>query len=298
MLSGRQISQIEQNILTTGRPLEKAKLACLMGGEKAAVQAALLQYQNPDGGFGGGCEIDTLSPASAAIGASEALKVAQDYELDLHAEWMGKLLKWLENTVSDIPAYWDLFPANVENYPHMRYVNYRRDRVFTPHVCAIFVPVLVLYGTPSQRRIGEEILDRCLWFITTEQPTWQFEIKFLQRMYLWLTGAGYPFEEQTVRDYLIRKVDETVCRDEEKWRNFVALPLDLIRSPKAPWCKGFEREIEQNFRYWIDTLQPDGTWPYKKDWDTSTPELAQISRNWSGFFAVDKLLIFKRFGML
>lgn len=291
--------KIEENILKRARPLEIAKWKHLfLNGEKSEIETELLKYQNEDGGFGGGLEIDTVTPESSALCASEAIKLAQDYDLDMGAEWVKKLLSWLENTASDSPSFWDLVPPSLENYPHMPYLKYRPDTVFTPHVCAIFVPALVLYGTVSQACLGEEILRRCEEFIKTNQPSWHFEIMFLQRMYLSLKAANYPFHETLFLEYITKKVDETICDDETKWLKFVAKPLDLVQSPKHPWYCGHEIAVEKNIDYLIDTLREDGTWRYQDSWDTSTEPLRKIASNWAGYHAVKKIYLLKTFNAI
>ena len=298
-LNQEMFKKIGNNILTTARPLEIAKFKYLfLGGEKQEIETELLKYQNEDGGFGNGLEIDTVTPESSALCASEAIKLAEDYHLDMKAEWVKKLLFWLETSASNSPSFWDLVPKSLENYPHMPYLKYRPDIVFTPHVCAIFVPALVLYGTPSQVSLGEEILERCENFIKTNQPSWHLEIMFLQRMYLSLKVAKYSFDEQLFLAYIKEKVAEMMGTDESKWLKFVALPLDLVQSPKMPWFYGYEMAVEKNIDYLIDTLREDGTWKYKDSWDTSTAPLCRIASNWSGYHAVKKLYLLRNFGAI
>jgi hypothetical protein len=298
-LSPQMFGKIEENILKTARPLEIAKWKLLfLNGEKSEMETELLKYQNEDGGFGSGLEIDTVTPESSALCASEAIKLAQDYDLDMSAEWVKKLLSWLENSALDSPSFWDLVPPSLENYPHMPYLKYRPDTVFTPHVCAIFVPALVLYGTVSQACLGEEILRRCEEFIKTNQQSWHFEIMFLQRMYLSLEAENYPFNETLFLDYITKKVNENICDDESKWLKFVAKPLDLIQSPQHPWYSGHECAVEKNIEYLLDTLREDGTWRYQDSWDTSTEPLRKISSNWAGYHAVKRMYLLKTFGAI
>lgn len=291
--------KIEQNLYRTARPLEIAKWNLMFhNGSKDEIVKELLLYQNADGGFGSGLEIDTVTPESSALCASEAIKLAQDYDLDMNSEWMLKLLEWFEYSATDSPSFWDLVPPSLANYPHMKYLNYRPDIQFTPHVCAIFAPALILYGTPAQRRLGEKILLKCEDFIRTNQPSWHFEIMFLQRMYLDLEKAGYEFDKQLFFHYIEEKVKEDICEDETKWLKFVALPLDLIQSPESPWYDGHEDSVEKNIDYYIDTLRADGTWPYKDSWETSSEPLRKISSNWAGYFAVKKVFLMQKFNAI
>lgn len=296
-LNYEMFQKIEANVFATARPLEIAKWKHLFcSGSKADIENALICYQNEDGGFGSGLEIDTVTPESSALCASEAIKLAQDYQLDMQAAWGKKLLGWLERSAQETPSFWDLVPPSLEDYPHMPYLKYRPDKQFTPHVCAIFAPALILYGTSSQQTLGEEILKRCEWFIKTDQPSWHFEIMFLGRMYLELKAANYAFDEKLFLEYIIKKVNDDICEDENKWLKFVAMPLDLIQSPAHPWYAGYEISVEKNIDYWIETLREDGTWQYKESWDTSTPPLCKIASNWAGYEAVKKVFLMKKFG--
>lgn len=298
-LNHEMFQKIEDNVFATARPLEIAKWKHLFcGGSKAEIESALIRYQNEDGGFGSGLEIDTVTHESSALCASEAIKLAQDYQLNMNHAWVRKLLSWLEKTAQGTPSFWDLVPPSLEDYPHMPYLKYRPDKQFTPHVCAIFAPALILHGTSSQRALGEEILKRCEWFIKTEQPSWHFEIMFLRRTYLELKASDYVFDEELYLHYIMRKVNADICEDENKWLKFVAMPLDLIQSPAHPWYAGHEIGVEKNINYWIETLRDDGTWPYKESWDTSTPPLCKIASNWAGYDAVKRVFLMQRFSVL
>lgn len=298
-LNHEMFDKIESNLLATARQLEIAEWKYLFySGSKSEIEKELLRYQNEDGGFGSGLEIDTVTPESSALCASEAVKIAQDYQLDMNADWVKNLLGWLEKSAADSPSFWELAPPSLAKYPHMPYLNYRPDTKFTPHVCAIFAPVLILYGTDSQRALGEEIVKRCECFIKTKQPSWHFEIMFLQRMYLLLEQANYQFDKKLFLEYITKKVNESICEDEGKWLKFVALPLDLIQSPEHLWYKGHEKAVIKNVNYWMDTLKSDGTWPYAESWETSSEPLKKIASNWSGHFSVKRCLLLKRFGAI
>lgn len=87
---------------TQPRPLELAWTRCLAGSaDSSAVTAAMAIYQNPDGGFGNGLEVDIKAPDSQPFAARLAMAVALDCQIPVTDPVIAKLAGWLESEQQD-----------------------------------------------------------------------------------------------------------------------------------------------------------------------------------------------------
>ena len=118
-LSKEQFGRMDRWMRKNARAYDLAKWDFLFGnGSKEAIVTEMLKYQNEDGGLGNGFEADVLLPLSAAIPTAEAIFQLYDYDLDGNAPWFQRILKYFEQSVQDIPKYWEDCPKEAMEYPH------------------------------------------------------------------------------------------------------------------------------------------------------------------------------------
>ena len=76
MLSSDQFERAADYLRHEARPLERALFAhAFEGGGRTAVLAALVPYQNDDGGFGRALEPDMRAPASSVVATTMAFDI-------------------------------------------------------------------------------------------------------------------------------------------------------------------------------------------------------------------------------
>lgn len=117
LLTQDQFEKSKKFIFRFGRLLDRKRfLYHFENGSKDEVQQVLSCYQNSDGGFGHGLEMDVICPVSTAIGAEVAMAYLEEIGMT-----KGKIIDLLENWVissqqSDGTMY---HPADeVKAYPH------------------------------------------------------------------------------------------------------------------------------------------------------------------------------------
>lgn len=297
MLIKQQLQQIENWLTKNARPVEVAKWNLMFGkGTVEDLVSEMIKYQNPDGGFGNGFESDILTPESAAIPSAEAIFTAQDYGLDLTADWAKKLMGWFVNTAADTPSFWEAVPPSLEDYPHPPWWSYHPDTEFTSNPCAVAASVLLLFGTDSQRTLGEEVAKRCVDFILRDENYWDHDTYCLQRLFLVLTEKQSPLITQKVIEAMEQRILKSVCTDSRKWTEYVAQPLDLVNSPDSCWYGLLADDIPGNLDYWERTLTTDGYWPPNFNWGVDTEVSRAAIKNWLGYFAVKRVKILNSFG--
>jgi hypothetical protein len=84
------------------RPVERAWIGHLFGGQpREEVIATLAAYQNPDGGFGKGFEVDINAPGSQAFAARMAMLVLISIGASAEEPMVQRLAGWLEDAQSE-----------------------------------------------------------------------------------------------------------------------------------------------------------------------------------------------------
>jgi hypothetical protein len=117
MLTAEQFGKARQFIYRQGDLLTRKRFAChFEGGSKQAVLDVLACYQNDDGGFGNGLELDVTCPASSGI----CMEMALGYLLELgisDGPILDRAIRWvLTNRTAngDLPHPTE----SVKAYPH------------------------------------------------------------------------------------------------------------------------------------------------------------------------------------
>lgn len=169
MLSNLQIRKIDSWMNSNARQYDLAKWNFIVNnGTKESIVKEMLKYQNDDGGFGQGFECDVIAPVSAAIPTAEAIFQAYDYELDCTAEWFTKILSYFENSIMNIPKYWEDAPKEALDYPHAPWWNYEPCTKFSPNPCAVVASAFILYGTNKQKELGYKIAEDCFKLLLSD----------------------------------------------------------------------------------------------------------------------------------
>ena len=296
-LSCEQQKAIENWLYNNARPLEAAKWDMMFGRtSKDNLVKEMQKYQNTDGGFGNALEADILTPESSATASGEAIFTAQDFALNLTADWAKKLYGYFENTRQDTPSFWECVPKSLEDYPHPPWWGYGEDTKFTPNPCAVIASALILCGTESQKSIGHEIAAKCFDFILNDDRFSDHDTYCLQRLFLSLKQLKSDLITAKSISAMENRISSVVCYDESKWLEYFSQLLDLVDSPSSPWYHVIQDGIEKNAEYWIDNLNAEGVWQPNFSWGVDTEESRTAIRSWTGYIAVRRVKILKAFG--
>jgi hypothetical protein len=95
MVTTQQFEKAKQFIYRYGRLLDRRRFSFhFEGGSQEAALQALMCYQNADGGFGHGLELDVLCPASSPVCAEAALLYLNDLGIT-EGEAIDRLETWI-----------------------------------------------------------------------------------------------------------------------------------------------------------------------------------------------------------
>lgn len=117
MIKKEQFDKAKQFIYRHGRLFDRKRFAYhFEGGSRDDALAALMCYQNADGGFGNGLELDVLCPASVPMCGEAAMCYMEDLEAT-EGEMIDRLEKWILDSQQDDGTI--AHPADqIGLYPH------------------------------------------------------------------------------------------------------------------------------------------------------------------------------------
>jgi len=281
------------------RPIDRAKWNYLFhNGTAEEIVKQILPYQNPDGGLGHGFEADLYSPLSAAIPTAEAIFLAYDYALDCTAPWFGAILAYFEQTVLDIPKYWEDCPKAAMDYPHAPWWNYAPCTVFTPNPCAVVASAFLRCGTAVQRTLGEQIAKDTLSFLTGTEFCGDHDTLNCIALVEQLIALGSPLVTDEVITSTVRRIRENTCFDPKKWHQYFFCPLDFVDSPDSLWYSAVADGIADNLRFWLDSINSDGVWTPNFSWGIESAESRASTQAWTGHLTVKRARILSHFGLI
>lgn len=298
-LSAQQLAQMDLWMQRAARPIDRAKWNCLFqGGSADEIAAQILPYQNPDGGLGYGFEPDVQLPLSAAIPTADAIFTAYEYGLDCTALWFGRILAYFEQTVQDIPKYWEDCPPEVMDYPHAPWWNYSPCTVFNPNPCAVVASAFLRYGTASQRKLGERIARDTLAFLTGDDFCGDHDTLNCMALVEQLMRIGSPLITDEVIAAVERRILQNVCFDRTKWHQYNFGPLDFVYSPDSPWYAAVAHGIDEHLAFWLDAINENGVWTPNFSWGIDSDISRQVTVQWTGFVTVRRAKILRNFGLI
>ena len=295
-LTKNQIKKMDEWMQVNARPYDRAKWNYLFNnGKKEDIILEMLIYQNADGGMGNGYEPDGLLPLSAAIPTAEAIFQSYDFNLDYNSEWFKRILSYFENSVQDIPKYWEDCPKEAMDYPHSPWWTYKPCLVFNPNPCAVVASAFIRYGTKQQKELGYKITEDCLRLLKSNDFCGDHDSLNIMTLVEQLHAIDSPLITDEVIDAMKRRILENVCFDSTKWNEYYFQPLDFVASPDSLWYDTVQKGIEDNINFWLDNIGQDDVWHPNFSWGVDTEISRKVTENWKGYITVKRAKILLNF---
>lgn len=299
VLTKNQMKKMNEWMQINARPFDRAKWNYLFNnGDKNDIVREMLKYQNSDGGFGNGFEADMLLPLSAAIPTAEAIFQSYDYDLNCNSSWFQSILSYFENSVQNIPKYWEDCPKEAMNYPHAPWWNYEPYMIFSPNPCAVVASAFIRYGTEKQRNLGLKIAEDCFALLKGADFCGDHDSLNIMTLIEQLSAIASPLITEEIIAAMKRRITGNVCFDSGKWHEYYFQPLDFVASPKSMWYSVVEKGIEDNIDFWLDNIGPEGVWHPNFSWGMDTEVAKQVTENWKGYITVKRARILLNFNRI
>lgn len=300
VLNTSQVKEVIGNIEKDGRKLETYLLKHLWGGNcEEKFLDELEKYQNKDGGFGNGIEPDFWMPYSSPIATTVALEYLDFIQIEGSKNIVRKTIEYLQNTYDEERKGWYAADERVNRYPHAPWWNHKNGR------CAIDNS----WGNPTLKILGylykyrsfvdkldlKDLLRNAIEYILDDNIVEsEHEIYCLLSLYNNLPEDYREIIRKSVEKTIKYKID----LEEKAWVNYVPMPVNFIKSKEDLCYHEFEKNIEANLDFLINSLNQDMYWKINWKWNQYTEAYEKARKNWMGYLAVKNLELLKKFGRI
>lgn len=284
-----------------GRELDRALLRHGLGqGSAEAVMVALIAFQNPDGGFGGGLEPDTRSPASTGIASSIGMRLLVRVDAPARHPTVVGAIEWLAGALDREAGVWPIVGKDVDLAPHAPWWTWSEDLAanwngFHFNPSAEILAHLYHYrsATPA------DVFDRAhagLRQALGEMPLLEgaYDLKCAIRLAM---ADGLPPDLAKALETLVRRSIAAHDPTDDH-----ASPFDAAPTPSSPFADLVDGRIEAALAQLIDTQADDGGWNWNPDWAwgfVDKKAWADAHRDWRGQLTrecLETLLAYGRVG--
>ncbi|HEX5414141.1 MAG TPA: hypothetical protein VFZ25_00645 [Chloroflexota bacterium] len=279
-------------IWRNARLLDRRRFAhSFLGAPSAPVVAALVAYQNADGGFGNALEPDKRCPDSQPVDVEMALRILDELgdERDWSDPLVGRVIEFLATITTPEGGIPFVLPS-VRAYPRAPWWETGGHPPASPNPTAAIVGLLRKHGV--RHRWVEAATDYC-WREISEGAT--EEVHELAAILTFLehapdrSRAEPEFQRIAERIFTAKLVELDPLAG-----GYVKKPLDWAPTPQS-WCHRLfdEQVLSSHLDALIESQQPDGGWPIS--WPTVSP---LVELEWRGAVTVGALKTLRAYGRL
>ena len=296
LLSKARFTAADAFVRQHGRPLDAALLDLTLGrGSADAVLAALIGFQNADGGFGHGLEPDLSSPASSAIATSIGLRILARLETPARRPTVVAAIEWLAAALDREAGVWPIVGEDVELAAHAPWWGWSQDLAaswngFRFNPTAEILAHLYRFrdlAPPDLLACAEAGLGRTL--AETAGIENAYDLKCAIRL---AEGDGLPPELGRPLEGLVRRsIAAHDAADEH------ASPFDAAPTPASPFADLVDGQIEPALTALIAAQADDGGWTPFWDWSfVDAKAWAKAKADWRGQLTRDALEVLLAYG--
>lgn len=303
-MNNRTFDSAASFLRNEARPLERALFEYhFEKGSRTNVLAALVPYQNPDGGFGNGLEPDIRAEASSVIATITALAVLRSIDADEDTPGLPAALAYLIDAYDVERERWPIVPPEVEDAPHAPWWTYAESeeafRGFWANPRASVIAYLQQFNrlapSPFLEIARQSAVDDLMRY-----PQ-HMEMNDLLCIIELLETENLPRENyESILDKLRRAVPHSVEMEPEKWGEYGLLPVQAVRSPTSPLAGTVDAAvIDANLDYMLGQQGADGAWSPVWSWDfVDAFAWAAAEREWKGVLTLHNLVTLRDYGRL
>ena len=280
-------ARAETFLWKNARLLERRRFAYyFQEGSREAVLAALLAYQNADGGFGNALEPDIRCPQSQPVPVQHALEFLD--AVGIEQEIVQSICNYLMTITTEEGGVPWILPSALA-YPR------------APWWTTVDPPVASLNPTASiaallhKNHIQHPWLERatayCWKHIVELQPTDMHELGVVLE-FLYHVPDRQQAEQELAR--LAGHLFSSGLAADAQAAGYVRKPLDWASTPQHPLRKYFpEEQVQAHLDFIIANQQEDGGWPIT--WEAISPS---CEMEWRGWVTLSTLLTLRANGRL
>ena len=296
LLTRARFAAAEAFVQDQGRPLDAALLGLALGRCSADdALAALVAFQNADGGFGHGLEPDLSSPASSAIATSIGLRILTRLETPARRPTVIAAIDWLIGAVDREAGVWPIVGADVELAPHAPWWTWSDGLAVGWNGFRFNPTAEILAHLYRFRDLAPAALIDCveagLRYSLAETMLIEnaYDLKCAIRL---AEGDGLPPDLARPLDGLVRRSIAAHDPADEH-----ASPFDAAATPSSPFADLVDGQIEAALTALIGAQAEDGGWNLFWDWGyVDAKAWAKAKADWRGQLTREALEVLQAYG--
>ncbi|MCI7813738.1 MAG: hypothetical protein SO016_08455 [Lachnospiraceae bacterium] len=286
----------KQFILQNARPIDLAVYKYFFENESnRSVVDELSKYQNQDGGFGHGLELDYWNPNSSPIATNDAIiTLFRVGALGQNSKMTNGIVQYLESLDSfdKEKKRWLFAIDSNKEYPHAIWWEKNDDGIhgFNPTISlATFV---ICYG--KRTPLYEQILREGLAYLEDQDEISGDALKSYLLSYELLKKHRMDdiIDLNYLKKLIYKRIRDAICKDIEKYGvEYVPTPSDFFSGTYLDFLTPEIRPLVDAEKNILGKLQKeDGGFDISWEWGTPYPEFAQARNWWRPRLTIDKLL--------
>lgn len=291
-------------IYQNARPLDLARWKFhFESGDKNEILKYLEVFQNDDGGFGYGLELDTFNPNSSPIQTWKAIVRLEElgiYEKDNPV--IKKILRYLNSgkDFDEKTQQWMIVVPTNNDYPHAIWWEYKDDNFiqeYNPTAC--FAGFIIYYADKNTDlyKKGVKIAKSAFNWLKVNKSNSDSIKCFMQLYnYLKLANINNLIDLTELANLIKNNLINCICKDVSKWyEEYVDIPSYIFKNINEEGVKECITYIKKEIDILPYKQLDDGSFGITWKWWTDYPEW-QIARHfWLSDIIIEKLLFYRKF---
>ena len=276
------------------RPLDRALFAhWFEGGPAGAVEAALVPFQNADGGFGNALEPDFRLPASSVLATTIALQYLGKIDAPDTAPLVADAIHYLNATFDPAVGGWAGVPPEVNDHPRAFWWNWEGPpAAFPGNPSAEVLGWLYRYRTHATPEVLAQAERAALAaFAAATEVEWH-EVLCWIRLFERAPAEVRAQLAPRLRDH----VAAAVSLDPATWDEYSPRPLQFAPSPDAPFHDVVAPGIAADLDRLAGEREPDGGWSPPWSWGRYEDVWPAARADWRGVLTVQNLRTLAAYG--
>ena len=288
-------------IMEHGRALDQRRFEYhFENGSADAVLAALVPYQNADGGFAHSLEPDIRTPASSAIVTTIGFQILREIRAPESHILVQKGIQYFITTYDESQQVWHIVPPEVDEAPHAPWWNYGNSTETFGQFLVNPRAEIVGYLHEFSDGVPTKLLDTLTAAVLEHLDSLPDEMEMHDTLcFVRLAETAALPNRDKIWEKLARAAAPGVARNAEQLTGYVLKPLWLVPSPESPLAARLKDEVEMNLDFEIGQQGEDGSWSPNFSWDDQYPEAWRTAKKeWQSRITVDTLKTLKDFGRI
>ncbi|RAK11222.1 hypothetical protein C8C77_103210 [Halanaerobium saccharolyticum] len=304
-LSNQSFKTINKKLKEIARPLDIAHFNYhFQQGDKQALITEIKKFQNKDGGFGNALEPDFRLPLSTPMATSIGLRLLKMVDNSQSAQKIiKKAITYLEESYNKDRNGWYAVRKEVNDYPHTPWWHFDKEEQMTVidkswgNPSAELLAYLLRYRDYVKQIDLNSLVKQAVKNIQHKK---EHESENEIYCYLKLYEEADTKTKSPLKGSIAEGIKQMIEYDQEKWQEYVPLPLDFVPSPEQERFGVSESKIKSNLDFYVELIEANKESLIKPPWGANFYKegLKDAYQEWQGKLTLDILIRLDNYGRI